>query len=239
MLILSITFLFSCDLEETIEEEQQQITPIDKFVDPEALMTKSDNLKNKRDDIFLELRELKKKFNFVKNDFDQPSYYHKNLSGNEYYLAYHALIAGVDSSGHFFLVSNYRGGDLDLRHTKIEIEIGTDKFILESDTLLPEMKPNDWHLSACTQEQGIYSQADAFDLGKRISENTGSKITMTFIGKVKHSITVLKKEKDRVRDCYLIAYKMKQIKAIKAEIDSIREELLNNKKRIDRLNKNS
>lgn len=189
------------------------------------LSQKKDSLLTVQTQIEKQISRLKENFYFVKNDLLGRSYYHKNWKHKAYNGQQNMLIAGVDSIGRFFLVSNVRGGSPDQNiHDRIKINIGSDEYTLISDTLMGPFKSHQTLLCACRWEVSVYSGQGALKLGKTITQNMNAPIKCMFTtpDKVIRTATLSRKEKENIKDCYKLSKRIHALADIKKELDTLK-----------------
>jgi hypothetical protein len=114
VVVSTFIFLFSCtaDQKKPSEQNEESAGQHENKVDSIAIKKEWSRIK---DSIQMAVDSLKEKFRFAEFDFKGRSYYHKIWRNNKYLAQQDMLIAGVDSIGNFFLVSNIRGGYPDLK----------------------------------------------------------------------------------------------------------------------------
>lgn len=200
----------------------------------EPLLLPAEDLTLRRDSLALALKtleedllELKKPFSFIRNDFQGRSYYHKNWRRSEYNGQEDMLLAGVDSLGHFFLISNLRGGypDEEAIHDRIRIEFDTSVVTLRADTLMGEFQSHQWLMCACRWEVNVYSREEAKELAGQVSQAFDRKHKVSFyVGdRFVTRASLSQKEKENIRDAFLLSTKISEKGLIETEIRQLQD----------------
>lgn len=181
-----------------------------------------DSLALEKDSLEAELEQLQINFEYKADDFEGRSWYHKKWKYNYYYYD-HALLAGVDSLGTFFLLTNMRGGVDMLENEELRILFGGNTYIAKTDTAMPDFESHQMLLCACAWEILMYSGADAEALGKLVSENVKTPMRMVFTGKRKRSFDLGKRDRTGIRDTYLLSLAVQKLRILEEEIDRVQQ----------------
>lgn len=190
----------------------------------DRLTEDKDSLISLRDSLEHELDHVKENFHFFKSDLSGKSYYHKNWIRQEYTGQENMLLAGVDSAGHFFLISNIRGGYPDGNtHDRIEIQTDSNNYTLTSDTLMGKFRSHQMLLCACRWEVCVYSGIDALNIGEIVSRKMNESIKVSFKTEKQAISTILlsRKEKENVRDCYTLTNNIHILENVEKKIKKI------------------
>ena len=208
--------LIAC--ETTTESEQEQTIDVNKNTPVKIEFTdyqfSIDSLSTKKTELEVEIKLVKKEFDFKQQDFSGRSYYHKNWSG-KYYISDQAVLAGVDSTGNFFLIANvwtnsYRTARLD----PIQIELAGANYFAESDTLFSFIEPLNV-VCACGFHQAYFTNINAHLIGRKISENPFDEITWVGIK------TLTKRDKMGIKKSFDLSEKLRAIVDIDNQIEQL------------------
>ncbi len=151
-------------------------------------------------------------FDFKKSDFEAPSYYHKTWWDHYFYRA-HMLMAGVDSSGNYFLTMNtYFPAMFDTKFKgKIDLMIYTNEDTvytqseLKTDTLLMDFEKNWNWVGTVNVYFRIYDQASSKNAMGFISENREKAIHFVLLvdgKKMDGPYSINKKNRNAIAQCY-------------------------------------
>lgn len=176
LFIILPLFLFSCNPDGGKQNVDSPEIPENNFTKQELI----DSLVFEKDNLEASLSELQKGFDFKQQDLKGRSYYHKNWEGH-YYLSDEALLAGVDSTGKFFLIANvWSYAHLNTNLDEIQIIIDSSVYSAKKDVEPPYVNNTDV-LCACGFHQACFSNKDALKIAEAIAENPEKKIVWTGI----------------------------------------------------------
>jgi len=156
------------------------------------------------------IEKLKDRFTFIRQDLKGRSYYHKNWWGR-YTIADKALLAGIDSMGSLFLISNYEG-EKHIEHNRIKLMIAGQTYytrLADSVTRFPvfHMRPAAFEVNTYDEDTGTC---------RLIAENYQQPIRFAFAGARDTISTSLDaRDKAGIRDCYHLSNLLKK----KAELE--------------------
>jgi hypothetical protein len=145
-----------------------------------------------------ELDSLRRNFVFKKQELNGSSYYHKTWWA-QYSIARDAIMAGVDSTGNFFLISNLRGGSTRHAHDGIELSIDGESHVLKSTGLdSVHLVPM---LCACTWEVQFYNSPGALLLATKMRDCKKKSIAGKFLGIVDRKFVIGSRDLGGILDC--------------------------------------
>lgn len=220
LFVVLVLVLCACDQTngKDSESDQQDSEQLVVEIDPQLI---KDSLVDLQTVINKELVELKKPFDFKQDDFDGKTYCHKNWWGS-YYISDEAILAGVDSSGNFFLIANvwgysHRNRDLNF----LEITVDTTNYKANSDTSMTTWDSQTM-MCACGFHQAFFTSEEARLIGREFSENSNNRI------KWKGMKVLTNRNKTGVKDSYDLSEKIKQLAAVERQIIEINEKIIDN-----------
>ena len=209
--------LWACSSNSNTSATEDKEIPVVDSVAVYRAQAIRDSLQHRIDSLEASLEPLKENFEYKAEDFEGRSWYHKAWKYKYNYLD-HTLISGVDSTGHFFLLSNLRGGADNLFQKELHIKMEDTVYIAQADTNLGHFRSHDLLLCACTWEIAVHSGEDALRIGKMISENPQKPMRMVFVGEYKRSFSVVKRVRNGIRDCYLLSEGIREIRSLEGEL---------------------
>lgn len=155
-------------------------------------------------------QELKGKFKFKKDEFEDIGWYsHKNW-GN-HWLARKGLTVDINSTGYIYLCSNWYDNDWLFHHT---VRVLVDGSKLETAKIESYSKEHKTEIAdgGYVYEVNYYTKGRDNGIIKLIAENSNKKIKVRFVGKEFHSdITLSSTDKKAIKDGYLFAQALQEI----------------------------
>jgi len=148
-----------------------------------------------------EFDQLKAKFTYKKDEFQDIGFYNHKRWGN-YWPNRTTLTAGVNSSGYAWLNSNYHADDW-LFHTKITVLIGEDKY---QSATVPSYNDNNRRENEGGKVWEVITYENEKAILRAISSNVDKTIKVRFTGdKYYHDITLRSGDKQAIAECYRLA----------------------------------
>ena len=178
-------------------------------------------LQDSLDKVVIALEALRENFIEKQEDFDWPSYYHKNWFGR-YSIKATDLMAGVDSTGRLFMISNYKGGAEGINHTEVQVVIGQDTLITDPglDTLSHLMRggPTEIVICACILEVRFFYSASDHGILEAISNCGDAPVTVILKGDIDHRYALPERDRSGIRDCWHLARLMREEQRLRRQL---------------------
>ena len=182
---------------------------------------KINDLQVEMDSIQPLLDSLKEEFIFKQQDLNGRSYYHKNWHGN-YYIADDALMAGVDSVGNFFMISNVRGGGTPYENFAVEVHLPDSVYRLDVTGLETSRDIGMELLCACYWEVNFHQGPETDKMGARLFGKRMKYIKGQFLGNKRNkTFGISYRDLPGIQDSYGLSLMIKDSIRIASALDSL------------------
>lgn len=173
------------------------------------------------DSLQARIDSLQGQFIFKEQDLSGRSYYHQNWYGN-YSIADDALLAGVDSIGNFFMVSNVRGGIGPYENYAVELYFPDSTYRLAVTGMETRKDIGMELICACQWEVHFHQGKETNELGKKLAESKLNYVKGKFLGKARDKkFELMKRDLPAIKSAYRLSEVIKDSLQLTLKIDSL------------------